>query len=536
MSNDTDLAELKIRSQLAGIGLRWAERISWNANEAVLFQAALQGREGEVTDAGALSVSTGACTGRSPKDKFIVYNAASEHSVWWDTSQSLSQNQFDQLKADFLIHARLKSLHVQDLQAGADPQNAIPVRVITEHAWQALFIRHLLIKPQMPQDGSPQLHIICLPSFKADPTRHGTRSETVIAMDLASGFVLIGGTHYAGEIKKAVFTYLNHIMPDRQVLPMHCAANVGSNGDTAVFFGLSGTGKTTLSTDINRKLIGDDEHGWSERGIFNFEGGCYAKAINLSAENEPEIHGAANRWATVLENVTIDPVTRAPNYSDDSKTENTRLAYPLDAISNASRDGMAPHPKVIIMLTADAFGVLPPIARLSAEQAMYHYMSGYTAKLAGTERGIREPQATFSACFGAPFLTRHPSVYGAQLKDLMQRHAVPCYLLNTGWTGGAYGTGKRFPLAVTRKILGFVLSGAMAHTPQRADPNFGFAVPVAIEGVDPALLDPKKNWPKDNLNDSAAYDVAAKQLVKLFEENFRKFDVVTVGPAQMAAQ
>ena len=518
MTNTIDLLESKIRAELAGIGLRWAKHVSWNVNAAVLYQAALEQGEGMATDAGALAVTTGCHTGRSPKDKFIVRNAASEHTVWWDNVASLSQSQFEQLKQDFMIHARMKSLHVQDLQAGADPMLALPTRVITEHAWQALFIRHLLIKPRT-KHVAPQLHIICLPSFKADPQRHGTRSETVIAMDLQAGFVLIGGTHYAGEIKKAVFTFLNHMLPDFGVLPMHCAANVGKSGDTALFFGLSGTGKTTLSTDPDRSLIGDDEHGWSERGIFNFEGGCYAKAINLSAQGEPEIFAAANRWATVMENVTLDPVSRKPDFTDGGKTENTRLAYPLTAIGNASSDGRAPHPKAIIMLTADAFGVLPPLARLSADQAMYHYMSGYTAKLAGTERGITEPQATFSACFGAPFLTRHPSVYGAMLKDLMQRHKVPCYLVNTGWTGGAYSVGKRFPLDVTRKLLAVALSGAMANKPLRADPNFGFAVPVAIDGVETAMLDPRAGW-----RDGEAYDAAAQRLVGLFQENFKKFE------------
>ena len=526
MNAVNDLLDPIIRAQLATLGLRWANCISWNASEAVLYQEALERGEAIVSAAGALAVSTGSHTGRSPKDKFIVRNAASEHSVWWDNTQALSQTQFDLLKADFLSHARLKSLFVQDLLGGADPALTLQTRVITEHAWQALFIRHLLIAPQTPKDFMPQLHIICLPSFKADPLRHGTRSETVIAMDLRAGIVLIGGTHYAGEIKKSVFTVLNHLLPDKGVLPMHCSANVGAKGDTAIFFGLSGTGKTTLSTDPLRTLIGDDEHGWSERGVFNFEGGCYAKAINLSSVGEPEIFAAANRWGTVLENVTLDAVTRQPDFSDISKTENARLAYPLEAIPNASREGMAPHPKAIIMLTADAFGVLPPLAKLSSEQAMYHFMSGYTAKVAGTERGIKEPQATFSSCFGAPFLTRHPSVYGSLLQDLMQRHQVPCYLLNTGWTGGGFGVGKRFPLSVTRKLLGTILSGAIDGLTMRNDPNFGFAVPVSVDGVAPSYLDPRTNW-----HDGKAYDAAALKLVDLFSENFKKFEPLAYGVA-----
>ena len=521
MNAVNDLLNPVIRAQLAILGLRWAKCISWNAVDAVLFQEAVDRGEAQVTATGGLAVTTGAHTGRSAKDKFIVRNSATDGNVWWDNNQCLEQKQFDALKTDMLAHARMKSLFVQDLVGGADAAHALQTRVITEHAWQALFIRHLLIKPEAGKAFTPKLTIICLPTFKADPAKHGTRSETVIAMDLKAGLVLIGGTHYAGEIKKSVFTVLNHLLPMKGVLPMHCSANVGKNGDTAIFFGLSGTGKTTLSTDPERCLIGDDEHGWSDNGVFNFEGGCYAKAINLSAANEPEIHAAALRWGTVLENVVVDHDTREVDFSDKTLTENTRLAYPLSAIANASKTGKAPPPKVIIMLTADAFGVLPPIARLTEEQAMYHFVSGYTAKVAGTERGISEPQVTFSACFGAPFLPRHPSVYADMLAERMRAHKVPCYLVNTGWTGGAYGVGKRFPLAVTRALVNAALSGALNNVEMRRDENFGFAVPVAIAGVDAKLLNPRACW-----GDGKSYDVAADKLVGLFTENFRKFDVV----------
>jgi phosphoenolpyruvate carboxykinase (ATP) len=518
MNAVNNLLDPVIRAQLAVLGLRWANCISWNAVDAVLYQEAIARGEADVTATGGLCVNTGAHTGRSPKDKFIVLNAASDDTVWWDANQPLEQGRFDTLKADMLAHARLKSLFVQDLLAGADTAHQLETRVITEHAWQALFIRHLLIKPAQDQAFTPKLTIICLPSFQADPTRHGTRSGVVIAMDLRAGLVLIGGTHYAGEIKKAVFTVMNHRLPLAGVLPMHCAANVGASGDTALFFGLSGTGKTTLSTDHTRMLVGDDEHGWSADGVFNIEGGCYAKAIRLSPESEPGIHAAASSWGVVLENVDVDADTRIADFNSVSRTENTRVAYPLAAIANASRTGRSAHPKAIIMLSADAFGVLPPIAKLTDTQAMYHFMSGYTAKVAGTERGVTEPQATFSTCFGAPFLTHHPRVYADRLKCLMETHKVPCYLVNTGWSGGSYGEGTRMPLAVTRALVTAALSGEVAKADMRRDENFGFLVPKAVTGVDAKLLNPATTW-----RDSKAYDQAARKLVDLFDLNFEKF-------------
>lgn len=511
------LNEPVIRAELAKIGLRWANCISWNAGVAELYQQAIERGEARVAEGGTLSVMTGAHTGRSPKDKFIVRNAAANDSVWWENTAGLSQAQFDQIKADMLAHARLKSLFVQDLHAGADPTHRLETRVITEFAWQALFIRNLLIVPKDDFAGAPGLTILCLPTFKADPARHGTRSDVVIALDLAQRLVLIGGTHYAGEIKKSVFTVMNHILPEQGVLPMHCSANIGAMGDTAVFFGLSGTGKTTLSTDPERALIGDDEHGWSANGVFNIEGGCYAKAINLSAAAEPQIHAAAHRFGSVLENVIVDEDHR-PHFEDGSVTENTRVAYDMAAIPGARLDGRGTIPKTIIMLTADAFGVLPPVAKLTPEQAMEHFMAGYTAKVAGTERGVKEPQATFSACFGQPFLTRHPRDYGRMLKELIAKHNVACYLVNTGWTGGAYGVGKRIPIDVTRKIVRAALSGALADAPTRTDPHFGLAVPKLLAGVPDTVLDPAKGWA-----DAKAYEATAQKLVGMFAENARRF-------------
>jgi phosphoenolpyruvate carboxykinase (ATP) len=518
-----------IRSELVRLGLTWVDRISWNASAPVLYQEALARSEGMVADGGGLVVSTGQHTGRSPNDKFVVRDETTEDTIWWDNNKPMSRDAFETLKKDFMAHARLKSLYVQDLAAGADPEYQFPTRVVTEYAWHALFIQHLLIVPQDRGGFAPQLTIVTLPSFKANPARHGTRSETVIALDLKNRLVLIGGTQYAGEMKKAVFTVLNYLLPEKGVMPMHCSANVGEKGDSAIFFGLSGTGKTTLSADPSRTLIGDDEHGWSENGIFNFEGGCYAKVIKLSKEAEPQIHATTEMWGTVLENVKMCPVTRRLDLDDCSLTENTRSAYPLSAISNASSTGMAPTPTTIIMLTADAFGVLPPIAKLTPSQAMYHFLSGYTAKVAGTERGVTEPQATFSTCFGAPFIPRDPSVYGNLLRNLIARHNVSCYLVNTGWTGGAYGEGHRMPIQATRALLHAALEGRLENVPMRTDRNFGFAVPVAVEGVDAGILDPRGTWA-----DPQAYDAMAAKLVGMFVQNFARFEE-HVGPDVRAA-
>jgi phosphoenolpyruvate carboxykinase (ATP) len=522
---------------LAAIGLAGAARVNYNSNESELYEAALRNGEAELTVDGALRAVTGQHTGRSPKDKFVVRDASTEANIWWDNNKPMSPEHFALLKQDMLAHAAGKTLYVQDLVGGADRDYALPTRVVTELAWHALFIRNLLIRPDRSTLGTFQqkLTIINLPSFRADPARHGCRTETVIACDLANGLVLIGGTSYAGENKKSVFTVLNYLLPAKGVMPMHCSANVGPDGDAAVFFGLSGTGKTTLSADPNRTLIGDDEHGWGENGIFNFEGGCYAKAIRLSAEAEPEIYAATRRFGTVLENVVMDE-NRVPNFDDASLTENTRSAYPLHFIPNASATGLAPHPKTIIMLTADAFGVMPPIARLTPEQAMYHFLSGYTAKVAGTEKGVTEPEATFSTCFGAPFMPRHPTEYGNLLRDLIAHHGVDCWLVNTGWTGGAYGVGRRMPIKATRALLTAALTGELKKAEFRTDANFGFAVPVAVPGVETAILDPRSTWA-----DGAAYDAQATKLVNMFISNFTKFEnhvdskVRDAAPGMLAA-
>ena len=510
---------------VASIGLSNAGKVHYNLQAAELYEEALRRGEANLTGDGALVAYTGQHTGRSPKDKFVVRDAATEPHVWWDNNKAITSAQFDALLADFQAQAAGRDLFVQDLHGGADPANVLPVRVVTEFAWHSLFIRNLLIRPAREALGSfvPRMTIIDLPSFKADPARHGARSETVIAIDLQRLIVLIGGTAYAGEMKKSVFTALNYMLPERGVMPMHCSANVGpakngQEGDAAVFFGLSGTGKTTLSADASRTLVGDDEHGWGEDGIFNFEGGCYAKTIRLSPQAEPEIHATTRRFGTVLENVVLDE-HRQPDFDDGSLTENTRCAYPLDYIPNASATGRAPHPKNIVMLTADAFGVMPPIAKLTPAQAMYHFLSGYTAKVAGTERGVTEPEATFSTCFGAPFMPRHPSEYGNLLRDLIARHGVDCWLVNTGWTGGAFGTGKRMPIKATRALLAAALDGSLNGAEFRTDPNFGFAVPVSVPGVDAAILDPRSTWA-----DKAAYDAQARRLVGMFIDNFGKFE------------
>ena len=505
---------------LSEIGLGGVSKAFYNLSEVDLYEAAIRNGEADLTADGALRAITGQHTGRSPKDKFVVRDAATEDQIWWDNNKPLSPEHFKILHEDMLAHAAGKSLYVQDLVGGADPANALPTRVVTEYAWHALFIRNLLVRPKADTlDGFVQkLTILNLPSFKADPERHGCRTETVIACDLTRGLVLIGGTSYAGENKKSVFTVLNYLLPAEGVMPMHCSANVGKDGDTAVFFGLSGTGKTTLSADPTRTLVGDDEHGWGENGIFNFEAGCYAKAIKLSAEAEPEIYAATRRFGTVLENVVLDE-NRVPDFNDNSLTENTRSAYPLHFIPNASETGMAPHPKTIIMLTADAFGVMPPIAKLTPEQAMYHFLSGYTAKVAGTEKGVTEPEATFSTCFGAPFMPRHPAEYGNLLKKLIATHGVDCWLVNTGWTGGAYGTGRRMPIKATRALLAAALSGSLKNADFRVDPNFGFEVPVSVEGVETAILDPRSTW-----TDGLAYDNQAAKLVAMFIRNFEKFE------------
>ncbi len=515
----TETGKRNLACGIETAGLKTSGIVRYNFGAALLTEEAIRRGEAQLTAHGAIVAETGQYTGRSPDDKFIVRDENTEPYVWWDNNNAMTRQQFDYLHADFLVHAATIDLYVQDLIGGADRSLCMTTRVVTAFAWHSLFIRNLLIRPTADELASfvPEMTIINLPSFRADPARHGSCSETLIAVDLTRKIVLIGGTQYAGEMKKSVFTALNYLLPVKGVMPMHCSANEGPNGDVAVFFGLSGTGKTTLSADPKRTLIGDDEHGWGPDGLFNFEGGCYAKTIRLSTEAEPEIFTATSRFGTVLENVVLDE-NRIPNFDDSSRTENTRCAYPLDFIPNASVTGRASHPKNIVMLTTDAFGVLPPITKLTPAQAMYHFLSGYTAKVAGTERGVIEPEATFSTCFGAPFMPRHPSEYGNLLHQLIAKHNVDCWLVNTGWTGGAYGIGLRMPIKVTRALLSAVLDGSLNAVEFRTDANFGFAVPVSVPGIDSKILDSRATWA-----DGAAYDRQAKKLVSMFVDNFCKF-------------
>jgi phosphoenolpyruvate carboxykinase (ATP) len=524
------------RHGLDALGIDTGATLFWNLETAPLVEHAVRRGEGKLAKDGPLVVTTGKHTGRSANDKFIVRDAETETSVWWGkTNKPMTPGHFAALKADFLAElAQRETLFVQDLYGGSQPEHRVNVRVINELAWHNLFIRTMLVRPEAEalEGFAPEYTIIDLPGFRADPARHGTRGETVIAVNLTDKLILIGGTAYAGEMKKSVFGLLNYLLPPQGVMPMHCSANIGPNGDTAVFFGLSGTGKTTLSADASRTLIGDDEHGWSNTAVFNFEGGCYAKMIRLSAEAEPEIFATSKRFGTVLENVVMDADSRALDFDDASLAENSRGAYPIDFIPNASARNLGPVPRNIIFLTADAFGIMPPIARLTPEQAMYHFLSGYTAKVAGTEIGVTEPEATFSTCFGAAFMPRHPSEYGNLLKKRIAKGGVDCWLVNTGWAGGMATDPdiKRMPIRLTRALLNAALDGSLGDAEFRVDPNFGFRVPVRVAGVDPAVLDPRASW-----SNKALYDATAAKLVDLFNENFAQFaDHVDEGVRQSA--
>jgi len=516
------------------IGLVGLDGVHYNLTEPALVEEAVRRGEGRLIRGGALLATTGAHTGRSPKDKHVVVEPSTESAIWWDANRRMAPDAFETLRADMMAHLKGREVFVQDLYAGADPAHRLNVRVVTELAWHSLFIRHLLRRPATEALAAfvAEFTIVNAPSFKADPARHGCRSETVIAMSFERRLILIGGTAYAGENKKSVFTLMNYILPEKGVMPMHCSANhaTGQTGEAAVFFGLSGTGKTTLSADSSRTLVGDDEHGWSDNGIFNFEGGCYAKTINLSPEAEPEIFATTTRFASVVENMVVKGRELTLDYDDDSLTPNMRVAYPLEAIPNASSTGLAGVPKNVVMLTCDAFGVLPPIARLTPAQAMYHFLSGFTSKVAGTERGVTEPQPTFSTCFGAPFMPRRPEVYGALLRDRIAKDGATCWLVNTGWAGGAYGVGERMPIAATRALLGAALDGSLNGAAFRTDPNFGFEVPVAVPGVDAALLDPRGAWA-----DKAAYDAQAGRLVQMFIENFAQYEAHVGDEVRKAA-
>jgi phosphoenolpyruvate carboxykinase (ATP) len=504
-------------------GLSPKGEVHWNLIAPALIQRAIQRGEGQLADMGPFCAVTAPHTGRSPNDKFLVKESSSEGDVdWGKVNQPFSPEQFDTLHADVreYLDGR-EELFVEDLYCGADPKYRLSVRYVSPNAWQMAFVRNMFIRPDATAlpTFDPNFTVLHAPEFQADPAKHGTRTSTFIVLNLAKRMILIGGTRYAGELKKAMFTVMNYYMPKQGVLSMHCSANIGAAGDTALFFGLSGTGKTTLSADPNRSLIGDDEHGWSSEGVFNYEGGCYAKAINLSAEGEPDIYRTTQMFGTILENVVLDPLTRKVKFEDQSITENTRASYPLPYIPNFVPSGRGGHPKNIVFLTADAFGVLPPIAKLTREQAMYYFLSGYTAKVAGTERGVKEPQATFSSCFGAVFLVWHPTKYAEMLGKLIDEHGSDVWLVNTGWTGGAFGVGKRMKLSHTRAMVQSLLSGELHSAKLETDPNFGLQIPTQISNVPNDVLKPRETWP-----DKDAYDTQAKKLASMFRENFAKFE------------
>ncbi|MFD3190797.1 phosphoenolpyruvate carboxykinase [Sedimentitalea sp. HM32M-2] len=503
-------------------GIEGVENVHYNLLEPAIIEAALKLGEGALGLGGSFMVETGKFTGRSPKDKHVVRSATTQDTIWWDNNAAMEPDAFDRLYDDMIAHMKGKEYFVQDMFVGADPIYRLNVRLVTELAWHSLFIRNMFRRPDRDEldTFTAEYTVINCPSFKADPERHGCRSDTVIAMNFDRKLILVANTEYAGENKKSIFSLMNYMLPDKGVMPMHCSANhaPGNAVDSAIFFGLSGTGKTTLSADPDRILLGDDEHGWSDRGVFNFEGGCYAKTINLSPEAEPEIYATTSKFGTVIENMVYDEETRIPDFEDDSLTANMRCAYPLHYISNASDTGTGGHPKNIIMLTCDAFGVLPPIARLTPAQAMYHFLSGFTSKMAGTERGVTEAQPTFSTCFGAPFMPRRPEVYGNLLREKIAQHGATCWLVNTGWTGGSYGVGSRMPIKATRALLSAALDGSLAEAEFRKDANFGFEVPVSVPGVAEVLLDPRRTW-----DDPEAYDRQAAKLVDMFAGNFEQY-------------
>ncbi|WP_078120798.1 phosphoenolpyruvate carboxykinase (ATP) [Thiosocius teredinicola] len=515
-------------------GLYNLNEIFWNLPTPALYEQSLLRREGSLSHLGPLVVRTGHHTGRSANDKFIVDEAESHDQIWWGTiNKPIPENNFDILHQRMASYLQMKDVFVQDCFAGADADYRMPIRIITEYAWHSLFARNMFIQasPEELKHHEPYFTVINSPRFHAIPSQDQTRSETFILVNFHQRLVLIGGTSYAGEIKKSIFSVMNYLLPGKGVLPMHCSANIGKDGKTALFFGLSGTGKTTLSADASRTLIGDDEHGWSDNGIFNFEGGCYAKMIKLSPENEPEIHSTTQRFGTVLENVTLSSDDRHLDLDDGTLTENTRGAYHISAIPNATLDGRGGHPENIIFLTCDAFGVLPPVSKLTPEQAMYHFISGYTARVAGTEKGVTEPSPVFSACYGAPFMPLHPRRYAELLGERITKHGARVWLINTGWVGGPYGVGERVAIPHTRAMVNAALDGKLDELPTWRDPVFGFEVPESCPGVPDEILNPKSSW-----SDPSAYDAQARKLAGMFAENFRTFsdevteDIRAAGP------
>ncbi len=519
---------------LSHAGLTHVGTVHHNLSTGELYEHAVRNGEAQIGHLGPLMVGTGKYTGRSANDKFVVDDPVSHDDIWWgEVNRPFAPADFEQVLYGLGSYLQNRDVYVQDCHAGADPEHRIDVRVITEHAWHSLFARTMFIRefdPDVLADFAPDWTVVHCPGFHAEPSRDNTHSEAFILLDLGRRMVVIGGTSYAGEIKKAIFTVMNHLLPKKGVLSLHSSANVGRDGDSAVFFGLSGTGKTTLSTEADRAMIGDDEIAWDDKGIFNIEGGCYAKMIRLSDTAEPEIYRTTRRFGTVLENVTFDPDTHRIDL-DHATTENTRGAYPLTHLDNVDPTSMADHPRHIFMLTADAFGILPPIARLTPEQARYHFISGYTAKVAGTERGVKEPQTTFSACFGAPFMPLHPTVYADLLGDKIDQHDVQVWLINTGWVGGPYGVGERFPISTSRAVIRAAIDGDLDDVPTRTDPTFGFAVPTHVPGVADDQLDPRSTWDDPDAYDDAAHDLAAR-----FVKNFDEFtdvagaDLVAAGP------
>jgi phosphoenolpyruvate carboxykinase (ATP) len=510
-------------SQLTAQGLTPRGEVHWNLVAPMLIQTAIRREEGELADMGPFVAVTAPHTGRSPNDKFVVKDPASEKDVdWGKVNQPYAEEKFDLLLKDVRAYLNERDeLFVEDLYCGADPKYRLSVRYVSPSAWHMAFVRNMFIRPEATElpTFDPNFTVLHAPEFQADPARHGTRTSTFIVLNLAKRMILIGGTRYAGELKKAMFTVMNYYLPKQGVLSMHCSANIGKAGDTTLFFGLSGTGKTTLSADPERNLIGDDEHGWSPEGVFNFEGGCYAKVINLSPEGEPDIYKTTQMFGTILENVVLDANTRKVQFDNQSITENTRASYPLPYIPNNVPSGKGGHPKNIVFLTADAFGVLPPIAKLTREQAMYYFLSGYTAKVAGTERGLTEPTATFSSCFGAVFLVWHPWKYAEMLGKLIDKHGSQVWLVNTGWTGGAAGTGKRMKLSFTRAMVHSLLRGDLAKAKTITDENFGLHVPSEVAGVPSEVFRPRDTWA-----DKSAFDAQAKKLAGMFRENFKKFE------------
>lgn len=511
-----------IRDALIDMGLKNLEAIFWDLPTPRLYEHAIRNREGHLAHMGALVVRTGHFTGRAVKDKFVVDEPASHDHIWWGTfNKPFPEANFDVIYQRVCRYLEGQHVYVEDCLVGADSQYEKPVRVITQEAWHALFARTMFVRPvDLGRDiasAKPAFTVIHVPHFHAMPSQDGTNSEAFVLLHMSKRIALIGGTSYAGEIKKSIFTIMNYLLPDEDVLPMHSSANVGKGDDVAVFFGLSGTGKTTLSSDPARKLIGDDEHGWSDHDVFNFEGGCYAKVAKLSREKEPMIHEATQRFGSILENVGFDTVTRRVDFDDISLTENTRAAYPIQAIPNAIYPGVAAQPKNIVMLTADAFGVLPPIARLTPEQAMRYFLLGYTAKVAGTEAGVTEPEATFSPCFGAPFMARHPKVYAEMLGRKIREQQVSCWLINTGWSGGPYGVGERMDIDATRAMLNAALDGKLDDVSCTTDDIFGLSVPQSCPGVDAAILNPASTW-----SDADAYETSARQLAARFNERYEQ--------------